>query len=124
DTAMYHAKAAGRGTWSLFDEEMSLHADRRLEMENDLRAAVGRGELLVQFQPLVAVDGAGVIGFEALARWSHPVRGLIPPRDFIPPAEGTGLVVPVGRWVLREACQYAASWRRLLPENPVFVSVN
>ncbi len=125
DLAMYRAKAAGKGRAQVFEPEMHTAALERLDMEADLRRALGRGELSVQYQPIVAV-GVGVISsVEALVRWRHPVRGLLSPVTFIPLAEETGLIHELGRQVLFEACLQARRWQLDHPSVPgLTVSVN
>ncbi len=118
DLAMYRAKAAGKGRAQVFEPEMHTAALERLDMESDLRRALGRGELSVQYQPIVAV-GVGVISsVEALVRWRHPVRGLLSPVTFIPLAEETGLIHELGRQVLFEACLQARRWQLDHPSVP------
>lgn len=110
DLALYRAKANGKGSFSFFDKGMDEDLEAKRAMELDLRLAVERCELIVHYQPLVNVITGAISGFEALVRWKHPVRGLVPPLDFIPLAEETGLINSIGEWVLREACCEAASW--------------
>ncbi len=110
DLAMYRAKAEGRGAFRLFDPEMDAAAHARRLLETDLRDALARREFDVYFQPLIAVDTRRVCCFEALARWRHPVRGLIEPTEFIAVAEDTGLILQLGEWVLQQACAAAISW--------------
>lgn len=110
DLAMYRAKAEGRGAFRLFDPEMDATAQARRQLEIDLRAAVSRGEFEVYYQPLIDVKTRRVSSFEALARWRHPTRGAIEPAEFIPVAEDTGLILQLGEWVLREACEAAMKW--------------
>ena len=114
DVAMYAAKHGGKGRHQLFAPAMHRRAQERRALEHDLRAAADRGELLLLYQPLVALESRRVVGAEALVRWRHPARGMISPVDFIPLAEETGLIIPIGRWVLEEACREAAGWHRAL----------
>ncbi|MCC7013481.1 MAG: EAL domain-containing protein [Planctomycetes bacterium] len=125
DTAMYRAKARGRARHALFDTAMHAHAVRQLQIEADLRRAVERNEMRVFYQPIVSLETGRISGFEALARWTHPERGAVPPNEFIVIAEETGLIVQLGRWVLREACLQFADWRRRLGvSEPCLMSVN
>jgi EAL domain-containing protein (putative c-di-GMP-specific phosphodiesterase class I) len=107
---MYRAKADGRGTYRLFDPEMDATAQARRRLELDLREALARGEFSVFYQPLIAVETRRVSSFEALVRWRHPTRGQIEPAEFIPIAEDTGLIIQLGEWVLRQACETAMTW--------------
>lgn len=111
DTAMYRAKARGRGLHEVFDERMHAHAVAVLEMENDLRRAIERTEFRTYYQPIMALKTERIVGFEALLRWKHPVRGVLQPSEFIALAEETGLILPIGKWVLREACKQAHAWQ-------------
>ncbi len=124
DVAMYAAKHGGKGRHELFVPAMHHRAQERRALENDLRGAAERGELVLHYQPLVDLDTGHVVGAEALVRWQHPVRGMIPPIEFIPVAEQTGLVVSIGRWVLEEACREAARWQSAAGGRRPSVSVN
>lgn len=126
DIAMYKAKDAGRNTTVLFEPGMHQAVVSRLEVETQLRHALDRGEFVVHYQPIMALKDQRIAGFEALVRWGHPARGLVPPSDFIPTAEETGMIIPIGDWVLREACAFAASWRRRYGTvaEDLFISVN
>ena len=110
DAALYKAKDDGRGTWRFFEEEMDIRLQTRREIETDLRKALGNRELDVYYQPLLDVKTMEIDSFEALVRWQHPTRGMIPPSDFVPIAEETGLIGDLGRYVLRVACRQAAGW--------------
>jgi diguanylate cyclase (GGDEF)-like protein len=111
DVAMYGAKERGRSRIELFDAEMRRRMLDRLEMERSLRTAITAGELRLVYQPIVSFDGWRVVAAEALVRWEHPERGLVQPAEFIPLAEESGLILPLGRWVLAEACRHLAAWR-------------
>ncbi len=125
DIAMYQAKALGKARHEVFDEHMHLAAMAMLQLENDLRRAIDRNEFLLYYQPLVSMEDGRPVGFEALVRWQHPTRGMVSPAEFIPAAEETGLIVPLGEWVLRTACQQMSDWQPFFPANPpLTISVN
>src|SRR5438132_4726042 len=125
DTAMYRAKDMGRATHAVFHPSMHAHARAQLQLETDLRRAIERSELRLRYQPIVSLRNGHVSGCEALIVWEHPSRGEIPPSDFIPSAEETGLIVPIGRWALQQACRDAKAWNDALPRpQTASVSVN
>lgn len=125
DTAMYRAKKAGTGQIQMFDAGMHNTAVTRLEMETDLRRAIAEGQFFLMYQPIMRYEDGALAGFEALLRWRHPERGLIPPMEFIPLAEETRLMVTIGRWVLEEACSFLGNWRREDPAaEDLVISVN
>lgn len=125
DMAMYRAKAAGRARYEMFDRAMHTDALERLRLETDLRRAVEAGEFLLHYQPVVSLRTGRVTGLEALIRWQHPERGLVHPADFIPIAEETGLIVPIGKWVLLEACERIKAWQVAYPrKEPLTMGVN
>ena len=125
DAAMYRAKASGRNNFQFYAAEMSGTSRDRLAMREGLRHAIARGELHLAYQPKVDMGSGEVIGVEALVRWQHPERGLVSPTDFIPLAEETGLIVPIGEWVLRTACFQHMAWQRAgLPAFGVSVNVS
>ncbi|MBE8989673.1 GGDEF domain-containing response regulator [Nostoc sp. LEGE 12450] len=125
DTAMYRAKAQGRAKYHVFNPAMHQEAIQLLELENDLRRAVERQEFLVYYQPIVSLIIGRISGFEALVRWQHPIRGLVPPTEFIPVAEETGLINAINIWVLQSACHQLSIWQHqpVTPE-PLTMSVN
>jgi diguanylate cyclase (GGDEF)-like protein/PAS domain S-box-containing protein len=125
DLAMYEAKRQGRGRFQYFAPEMQEALRKRMELKSDLERALVRGEFLLHYQPIVMIESGAIVGVEALVRWQHPVRGLVPPMEFIPMAEQTGLIVELGRWVLNEACHEATRWT--VPpggESAPYVTVN
>jgi diguanylate cyclase (GGDEF)-like protein/PAS domain S-box-containing protein len=125
EAAMHRAKERGRARYELFDEALRGRAISRLRVENDLRRALERDELTLDYQPIVTMADRSIVGVEALVRWDHPERGRIPPLDFIPIAEENGLIEPIGRWVLERACHQAAYWYATRPDAPpVSVAVN
>ena len=124
DMAMYRAKREGSG-YSMFDPALYEWAVRRLQLENDLRRAIEGEELVLHYQPIFDLDNQGVWGVEALVRWQHPERGLVMPEEFIPLGEETGLIAPMGRWVLEEACRRTKEWQQSYPRSaPLGVIVN
>ncbi len=125
DIAMYSAKAAGKGRVRVFEPSMHHEAAERLRLSVDIKGAVERGEFVLHYQPLVDLASGEIVGVEALLRWLHPTLGLISPSEFIPLAESTGVIIPLGEFVLREACQQARAWQRARPGGaPLGLSVN
>lgn len=125
DSAMYHAKDMGRNNYQFFMEQMNVAAAERLRLENDLHRALERHEFELHFQPRVSVANGLACGIEALIRWRHPERGLVLPEHFIPVAEDTGLIVPIGEWVINEACRQGTAWCAAgLPKLPVAVNLS
>ncbi len=125
DTAMYRAKQSGRNTYRFFNKEMNDEAIERLAIHSDLLSALGRGEFELYYQPQVQIASGQLLGAEALLRWNHPDNGQMLPGRFIPPAEESGLIVPIGAWVLQEACRTAASWpAQNLPDIQVAVNLS
>ena len=110
DLALYRAKAVGRGAYCFFDPEMGQRMQERLALERDLRQALANKQLEIFYQPLINLKSNEICGCEALLRWNHPTRGRVSPAEFIPLAEETGLILPIGDWVLRQACAEAANW--------------
>ncbi len=124
DIAMYHAKEAGK-EYVIFDNKMHTRAVTLLQLETDLRLALERSELTMYYQPIINLDSMELYGFESLVRWNHPQRGLVPPNEFIPVSEETGLIIPMTLWILRTSCRQIVEWQRNFPENKnLVVSVN
>jgi diguanylate cyclase (GGDEF)-like protein/PAS domain S-box-containing protein len=125
DTAMYRAKALGKSRHIVFDSAMHDRAVALLQLETDLRRSVERNDFRVLYQPVVSLDSGRIEGFEALVRWQHPTRGLVMPSEFVPLAEETGLILHIGRWVLRQACTQMRRWLDLhRPRRPLSIGVN
>jgi diguanylate cyclase (GGDEF)-like protein len=125
DAAMYRAKERGRARYEIFDEMMRVRVARRLQIENELRSAIDRGELRVHYQPVVSLTTGRITGAEALVRWEHPQHGLMQPADFIPIAEDSGVIAALGRWVLEQACRQTSGWHKAnADEAPIGISVN
>ncbi|MFM7426064.1 MAG: EAL domain-containing protein [Elainella sp.] len=125
DIAMYRAKAEGKSRYSVFDTVMHSQVLQRLHLETDLRLAIERQELQLYYQPILATKTGSIVGFEALVRWFHPLQGFISPAQFIPIAEETGLIIPLGRWILTEACRQMQRWQIEFPHGSLrYMSVN
>ena len=125
DLAMYRAKLRGRARHEVFRADMRAGAVLQMALENDLRHSMDRGELRVMYQPIWSLASGRIVGFEALVRWDHPTHGAMQPADFIPIAEETGLILPLGEWVLRQAAQRLAHWNtKVVADDPIWVSVN
>ena len=124
DTALYHAKAKGKAGYEIFDAQMHTEAVNRLQMETDLRRAIERQELELYYQPILETSSQEIIGFEALLRWYHPTLGRVSPVKFIPIAEETGLIIKLGWWALRQACQQMKTWQQQRGCQSMVISVN
>ena len=124
DVALYEAKQKGRDRYAFYDASMHSRAQARLRLENELRRAIKERQFEVYYQPELLLETGEIFGVEALVRWEHPERGLVPPGEFIPLAEETGLILPLGRWVLERACHQAREWRQQYPLVPLKMSVN
>jgi diguanylate cyclase (GGDEF)-like protein len=125
ELALHTAKRNGKGRYEIFEPVMHAALKKGADLETDLRLAVDRDEFVLRYQPIIDLHSGQVNGFEALVRWIHPQLGMVPPLEFIPLAEETGLIVPIGTWVLREACRQAAEWNRRRPaDEPLSISVN
>lgn len=123
DTAMFHAKDKGRNTYAFFEQQMTARAIARQSIEASLRLALERQEFVLHYQPKINLHSGTIVGIEALVRWQHPQRGLLEPAQFVPIAEDSGLILRIGRWVLREACRQAQAWQDAgLP--PITIAVN
>ncbi len=115
DIAMYRAKSKGKARHQLFDQAMHDEALNQLQIETDLRQALGRNEFLLHYQPIFNLESRTIVGFEALIRWKHPKRGMVPPNEFIPIVEENGLIIPLGRWIIYESCRQMRQWQELNP---------
>ncbi|MGQ0640899.1 MAG: putative bifunctional diguanylate cyclase/phosphodiesterase [Gemmatimonadaceae bacterium] len=124
DVAVYRAKARGKGRYEVFAPEMHAALLERAQLEAELRSAVAKEELTIAYQPILDLSNEQVVGFEALARWQHAIRGPVSPATFIPLAEDTGIILPLGQWMLKQACLEAASWGNSLGREPLTLSVN
>ncbi|HEX6693784.1 MAG TPA: EAL domain-containing protein, partial [Longimicrobiales bacterium] len=125
DTAMYRAKLEGRSRYEVFDRQMHERAVHVLQVDTDLRRAIDRNEFMLHYQPIIDLKRGRITGFEALIRWQHPQRGIVPPAEFIPVAEENGLIIPIGWWVLEEAARQVTAWNeRFSPQQPLTMAVN
>jgi len=122
---MYRAKSKGKACYEVFEPSMSIDALERLELETELRRALGREEFRVYFQPEILLESGEIVGMEALVRWEHPERGLLLPQEFLSIAEESNLILPIGQWVLREACNQLRTWQEQYPSTePLVMGVN
>jgi hypothetical protein len=124
DMAMYRAKAQGRGCHASYDASMRELARSRAATETELRRGIRQGQIVPVFQPVVSTDGGSVVGFEALARWRHPIHGLLPPSEFVEVAEDTGLIIEIDRLILESTCEIVGRWKQRYPHLPLRLSVN
>ncbi len=125
DLAMYRAKVNGKGRYEVFNAKMRSGVISSMQLELDLRRAYEQKEFVLHYQPIVSLNNGEIIGFEALVRWNHPTRGMVPPNEFIPVAEETGLILPIGEWILNEACLQMRQWQEKYPlSNLLTISVN
>jgi diguanylate cyclase (GGDEF)-like protein/PAS domain S-box-containing protein len=124
DIAMYKAKSRGKAQYAVFDSSLHRHVAEQLQLEQELRRALGQGQLTLEYQPICTLRDRMLTGFEALVRWNHPERGLLEPASFIPVAEETGLIIPLGNWVLAEACRQMREWRTIRDSSTLSMSVN
>jgi diguanylate cyclase (GGDEF)-like protein len=125
DIAMYRSKSKGRNRYTIFTQTMGDAAAKQLALEHDLRRAIAEHELILHYQPILSLEFGSLVGFEALVRWQHPIFGMVSPADFIPMAEETGLIIPLGSWVLETACRQLKDWQGTSPENRhLMINVN
>jgi diguanylate cyclase (GGDEF)-like protein/PAS domain S-box-containing protein len=124
DIAMYKAKSRGKAQYAVFDSSLHRHVSEQLQLEQELRRALGQGQLMLEYQPICTLADRKLTGFEALVRWNHPERGMLEPASFIPVAEETGLIVPLGNWVLSEACRQMGQWRSIRNGSELGMSEN
>lgn len=125
DIAMYRAKAGGRARYEIFNQAMRERAAKQLSLDTEMRYALEREEFQIHYQPIISLQTENLMGFEALVRWKHPTRGMIPPFEFIPAAEDSGLILPLGKWILEESCRQLRQWQEKYPQAAnLSVSVN
>ncbi|PIV59096.1 MAG: phosphodiesterase, partial [Sulfurimonas sp. CG01_land_8_20_14_3_00_36_23] len=124
DTAMYKAKENGKNTYCFYAEQMNIDTAREFQIQNDLKKAIANSEFVLYYQPQIDLELNRITGAEALIRWKRPELGMVPPMDFIPLAEATGLIVPIGEWVIMEACRQAALWAKKGVELTIAVNIS